>query len=59
MIHVTANSLITLIIHGTTTGLVVKILRLSSLRQVEYKFFKEYLFSFKANVIERMDLMKN
>lgn len=40
MIHVTANSLITLIIHGTTTGLVVKILRLSSLKQVEYKFFK-------------------
>ena len=51
MIHVTSNSLITLIIHGTTAGIMVKFLGLSSLKKVEYKFFKEYLFSFKASVL--------
>ena len=51
MIHVSANSLITLTIHGSGAGLIVRLLGLSSLKKVEYKFFKEYLFSFKANVI--------
>jgi NhaP-type Na+/H+ or K+/H+ antiporter len=54
MMHVTSNSLITLIIHGTTAGLVVKALGISSQKKVEYKFFKEYLYSFKASVHERM-----
>lgn len=58
MIHVTANSLITLIIHGISASLMVKLLGLSSLKKVEYKFFKEYLFSFKANLHERMEHMK-
>ena len=40
MIHVTANSIITFIIHGTSAGLMVKLLGLSSLKKVEYKFFK-------------------
>lgn len=34
MIHVTANSLITLIIHGISAGVMVKILGLSSLKKV-------------------------
>lgn len=34
MIHVTANSLLTLIIHGLSAGLMVKILGLSSLKKV-------------------------
>ena len=58
MIHVTANSIITFIIHGTSAGLMVKLLGLSSLKKVEYKFFKEYLFSFKASVHERLQKMK-
>lgn len=59
MIHVTANSLITLIIHGTAAGVMVRLLGLSSLKKVEYKFFKEYLFSFKASVHERLEHMKD
>lgn len=59
MIHVSANSLITLTIHGSGAGVIVRLLGLSSLKKVEYKFFKEYLFSFKASVIERLENMKN
>lgn len=58
MIHVTANSIITFIIHGTSVGLLVKVLGLSSIKKVEYKFFKEYLFSFKASVYERFQNLK-
>jgi NhaP-type Na+/H+ or K+/H+ antiporter len=34
MIHVTANSIITFIIHGTSASLMVKLLELSSLKKV-------------------------
>jgi NhaP-type Na+/H+ or K+/H+ antiporter len=34
MMHVTCNSLLTLVIHGTTTNLIVKMLGVSSLKRV-------------------------
>lgn len=40
LMHVTANSLLTLLINGMTTGLVINMLKLSNLTKVEYKFFK-------------------
>ena len=58
MMHVTANSLLTLFIQGLTTSYIVKILGISSLKKVQYKFFKEYLNSFQANVGERLQEIK-
>jgi hypothetical protein len=40
LFFVAGNSIITLLINGTTAGLVVKLLGLSTLTKVEYKFFK-------------------
>jgi len=55
--HVTANSLFTLLINGMTSGLVINLLKLSSLTKIEYKFFKEYIESFKENVNEKKNDM--
>lgn len=38
--HVTANSLLTLLINGMTTGIIINLLKLSNLTKIEYKFFK-------------------
>ena len=46
MIHVTANALLTLIISTLLISPLVRVLRLSSITDVEYKFFLEYLGSF-------------
>ena len=51
LLHVTTNSLITLILHGMGTTLIVKMLGMSSLKRVEYKFFQEYFYSFEASVL--------
>ncbi len=58
LMHVTSNSLITLFIHGTTASLLVNALGISSQKKVQYKFFKEYLHSFKASVYQRMLYLK-
>ena len=38
--------MLTLVIQGITTTWVVKGLGVSTIKKVEYKFFKEYLYSF-------------
>ena len=53
LFHVTTNSLITLFVHGMGTNSIVRVLGISSLKRVEYKFFKEYLHSFEASIIEQ------
>jgi NhaP-type Na+/H+ or K+/H+ antiporter len=58
MMHVTCNSLLTLVIHGTATNLIVKMLGVSTLKRVEYKFFQEYLHSFMANILDRKEKLK-
>jgi hypothetical protein len=40
LMHVTANSLLTLLINGMTTGIIINLLKLSNLTKIEYKFFK-------------------
>lgn len=57
LMHVTANSLFTLLINGMTSGLVINLLKLSSLTKIEYKFFKEYIGSFKENVSDKKNEM--
>lgn len=47
LMNVTANSLLTLLINGMTTGVLINVLKLSNLTKIEYKFFKEYIQSFK------------
>lgn len=51
LLHVTTNSLITLFIHGSGTNFIVKMLGMSTLKRVEYKFFQEYLHSFEASIL--------
>lgn len=47
LLHVTGNSLLTLLINGVTTPLMINLFKLSNITKVEYKFFKEYVQSFK------------
>lgn len=59
LFHVAANSLLTLIIQGITTSWVVKALGVSTIKKVEYKFFKEYLYSFEGLVRRKVEKLKN
>ena len=43
LMHVAANSLLTLLINGMSTWIMIKHLRISTITKVEYKFYKEYL----------------
>jgi NhaP-type Na+/H+ or K+/H+ antiporter len=58
LFHVTTNSLLTLIIQGLTTNVVVRMLGISTIKRVEYKFFKEYLYSFEALVKRKEETLK-
>lgn len=53
----TGNSLLTLLINGMTTGLVINLLKLSNLTKIEYKFFKEYIQEFKEKIDEKKNDM--
>lgn len=55
--HVTANSLLTLLINGMTTGLIINLLKLSNLTKIEYKFFKEYIQNFKDKIEDKKNDM--
>ncbi len=59
LFHVAANSLLTLIIQGITTSWVVNALGVSTIKKVEYKFFKEYLYSFEGLVRRKVEKLKN
>jgi hypothetical protein len=43
---VAGNSLLTLTFNGGTAGFLVRMIGLSTLTKVEYKFYKEYLHTF-------------
>lgn len=58
LLHVTTNSLITLFIHGAGTNLIVRLLGMSTLKRVEYKFFQEYLYSFEASILEQKEKLR-
>jgi hypothetical protein len=58
LFHVTTNSLITLFVHGIGTNFVVRALGISSLKRVEYKFFKEYLHSFEISILEQKEKLR-
>lgn len=58
LFHVATNSLLTLAIQGITTTWVVKGLGVSIIKKVEYKFFKEYLYSFEGLVRKKIEKLK-
>ena len=43
---IAGNSLISLSINGGTAGFLVRLIGLSTLTKVEYKFYKEFLHTF-------------
>jgi hypothetical protein len=57
LLHVTANSLLTLLINGMTTGWIINWLKLSNLTKIEYKFFKEYIQNFKDKIEDKKNDM--
>lgn len=58
LFHIATNSLLTLVIQGISTSFVVKILGVSTIKKVEYKLFKEYLYSFENLVRRKVEHLK-
>lgn len=58
LFHVATNSLLTLVIQGIMTSWVVKGLGVSTIKKVEYKFFKEYLYSFQGLIRKKVEALK-
>ena len=58
LLHVTTNSLLTLLINGTSSWLVINALNLSNITKVEYKLFKEYIEEFRNRIEEKKHELK-
>ena len=58
LLHVTSNSLLTLLINGMTSWIVIKALNMSNITKVEYKFFKEYLEQFRSRIEDKKQELK-
>lgn len=58
LMHVATNSLLTMLINGPFSWLMINLMRLSNITKVEYKFFKEYLEEFRARIEDKKQELK-
>lgn len=58
LLHVTGNSILTLLINGTATPLALKFLNVTTLTKVEYKLFSEFLSGFKQKIEEKKNSLR-